>query len=378
MDIELLRFVWWLLIGFILIGFAVLDGFDFGAAILSPFVAKTELQKRVVLNTIGPFWEGNQVWLVLGAGGIFAAWPFVYSVAFSGFYLLILILLLTMGISRPVSFKYRSKVKNPIWRKSWDMLVFIGGLVPALIFGILIGNILLGIPFYFDDTMRSFYTGSFFDLFRPFTLLCGLTSLFMIIMHGGLYLATKTDNPIRSRAIAWAQCSAILFIIMFAACGYLLTKINGYVVTSGGDPFGVSNPLHKQVVMQVGAWFNNYYRYPHSMAAPIIGFAGACLAILFARIGTSRFAFMASGLSIIGVIASIGISMFPFILPSSIQPRSSLLVWDSSSTQLTLILMLIVVLIFMPIILFYTAWVYNALRGRVTEEMIKRDERTSY
>lgn len=167
LTIDVLRIIWWVLLGILLMGFAITDGFDFGAAILSPFVAKTESQRRIVLNAIGPFWEGNQVWIILGAGAIFAAWPYVYAVAFSGFYLLMLLLLLSMGISRPVSFKYRSKLPQHFWRRFWDWIVFIGGLVPAIIFGLLIGNSLAGVPFQFDDTLRIFYSGTFLNLFFP-------------------------------------------------------------------------------------------------------------------------------------------------------------------------------------------------------------------
>src|SRR5579883_515421 len=219
LDAEILRIIWWALIGVLLSGFAIFDGFDFGTAMLLPLIAKNETEREIVLNTIEPFWEGNQVWIILGAGAIFAAWPTVYAVAFSGFYLLILFLLLTLGISRPVSFKYRSKLPNRLWRRFWDWIVFIGGLCPALIFGILVGNVLTGVPFYFDDSLRLFYSGTFVDLFHPFAWWCAITSVAMLAMHGGLYLAVKTENPIRDRAIFWSRCAAILVIVFFALGG---------------------------------------------------------------------------------------------------------------------------------------------------------------
>ena len=191
-DLEILRLVWWALLGFLFIGFAATDGFDLGVATLLPLVTKDETERRIVLGTLGPIWEGNQVWIILGAGAIFAAWPFVYAVAFSGAYLPVLLLLLTMGISRPVSFKYRNKLPHYFWRRFWDWMVFIGGFFPSLIFGILMGNILTGLPFQFNNNLQITYTGGFFDLFHGFALWCGLTSLFMLVMHGGLYLAIKT------------------------------------------------------------------------------------------------------------------------------------------------------------------------------------------
>ena len=380
LDFETLRFIWWLLLGVLFIGFAVMDGFDLGVAMLQPLVARTETERRIVLNTIGPVWEGNQVWIILGAGAIFAAWPFVYSVAFYGFYLLILLLLLTMGISRPVSFKYRSKLPNMFWRRFWDWIVFIGGLFPAIIFGLLVGNILTGLPFYFENDLRIFYSGSFFALFHPFAFWCALVSVAMLAMHGGLYLAVKTNQPIRDRAIFWSRRAALITIVSFAIGGYWVAfGLEGYEVISEVDPAGYSNPLHKEVVSKLGAWVLNYSRYPITMAAPILGFAGAILAFLTARLGNSRFAFICSSLSVIGIIATVGVSMFPFILPSATNLSSGLLVWDSSSSQLTLLMMLFAVIIFMPIILLYTSWVYHALRGKVSKEMIEHDEKhTAY
>lgn len=375
LNIEVLRVIWWALLGILFIGFAVMDGFDFGAAALLPLVTRNEDERRVVLNTIGPVWEGNQVWIILGAGAILAAWPFVYAVAFSGFYFLILLLLLTMGISRPVSFKYRSKLPNYFWRRFWDWVVFIGGICPAIIFGLLMGNVMTGVPFYFDNSLRSFYSGSFLDLFNPFALWCGLTSLMMLCMHGGLFLAIKTNDPIRSRAIFWSRTAGWLLMLCFALGGvWVAYGLQGYHIESSVNPFGYSNPLHKQVILQTGAWMQNYMLYPQAILAPVLGFAGALGAILTASLGNSRFAFICSSLSVMGVITTVGVSLFPFLLPSSTNLGSSLLVWDASSSELTLLMMLVAVVIFLPIILIYTAWVYRALRGKVNQETIDKDE----
>jgi len=375
MTIEVLRVIWWLILGVLFMGFAIMDGFDLGAAALMPWVAKNETEKRVVLNAIGPFWEGNQVWIITGAGAIFAAWPLVYAVAFSGAYFAVLLLLLTMGISRPVSFKYRSKLKNTTWRSLWDVLVFTGGFVPAIVFGVLVGNLLTGLPFYFDENLRLFYSGTFLSLFTPFTLLCGITSLFMLTMHGGLYLAIKTNGAIRTRAILSSRLSAIALIICFAIAGVMVAfYLPGYQVVSGVNTLGYSNPIHKEVVSNVGMWLLNYATYPMLLAVPAVGFLGAFMAFLTANGGQSRVAFVFSSVSIIGVIGTMGVSMFPFILPSSTNLASSLLVWDASSSQLTLLIMLVAVIIFLPIILLYTAWVYRALRGKISLEMIEKDE----
>lgn len=368
-DIETLRVIWWALLGLLFIGFAVTDGFDLGVAILFPLVAKNEKERSIVLNSIGPFWEGNQVWIIVAAGATFAAWPAVYAVAFSGAYFAVLLLLLTMGISRPVSFKYRSKLPNEFWRRFWDWIVFIGGFVPAIVFGVLVGNLLIGLPFSFDDSLRMTHTGSLMDLFSPFALWCGLTSIFMLVMHGGLYLAIKTENPIRDRAIYWSRLSALLLIFCFAIGGvWVAFSLPGYITTSVIDHFGYSNPLHKQVASQVGAWLQNYSLYHWTILLPVLGFWGALAAFLTARMGNSIFAFICSGISILGVIGTVGVSMFPFILPSSSDLTSSLLVWDSSSSELTLLVMLFAAIIFLPIITLYTSWVYRALSGKATAE----------
>ncbi|VVC76053.1 Cytochrome bd-I ubiquinol oxidase subunit 2 [Aquicella siphonis] len=376
LDFEMLRVIWWLLLGILFMGFAVTDGFDLGAATLLPLVSRDDTERRIVLNTIGPVWEGNQVWIILGAGAIFAAWPYVYAVAFSGAYLPVLLLLLSMGISRPVSFKYRSKLPNLFWRRTWDWVVFFGGVVPSILFGVLVGNILQGLPYFFDDTLRISYSGSVIDLLNPFALWCGITSLAMLTMHGGLYLAVKTENPVRDRAIFWSRVSAFLLILFFAAGGiWVANALNGYLVVSGANPYGYSNPLHKQVIAETGAWLKNYSLYPLSMIVPALGFAGALGALTTARWGNSRFAFFCSSISMIGIIGTVGVSMFPFILPSSSNMTSSLLVWDASSSQLTLLLMLAAVVIFLPIVLIYTAWVYRVLRGKVRRDTIEKDER---
>lgn len=377
LDLESLRLIWWVLLGVLFIGFAVTDGFDLGIAILLPVVAKNDMERRVVLNTIGPFWEGNQVWIILGAGAIFAAWPYVYAVAFSSAYFAVLLLLLTMGISRPVSFKYRSKLPNENWRRFWDWMVFVGGFVPAIVFGVLVGNILLGLPFSYDNSLRMTYSGGLLDLFSPFALWCGLTSLFMLTMHGGLYLAVKTNNPLRERGITWARRAAILLIIFFAIGGvWAAYYLTGYSIQSDVDHYGYSNPLHKTVVPQIGAWVHNYALYSWAMLAPALGFIGALLAFLTARFGSSRFAFVCSGLSIAGIIGTVGLSMFPFILPSSTNLASSLLVWDASSSELTLLVMLFATIIFMPIILLYTAWVYRALSGKVDKNSVEKEKQS--
>lgn len=378
LDYESLRIVWWLLLGTLLTGFAVMDGFDFGTAMLHPFVARTDSERRIVTNTIGPVWEGNQVWLILGAGAIFAAWPMLYAVAFSGFYLAMFFALAAL-ILRPVSIKFRSKVSDPRWRTLWDSAFFMSGAVPALIFGVAVGNMLQGVPFRFDQTLRMTYEGSLPGLLNPFALLCGLVSCAMLVMHGGVYLALKADEPVAGRAAALARHAAIVLIALFAAGGiYAAFGVEGYKITSNLAHDGPSNPLLKTAARSSGALLSNYSAYPWMLAAPAAVFAGALVTRSFLTARRAGFAWIASGMAVAGVVATAGLSAFPFLLPSSLDPSASLTVWDASSSRTTLLIMLAATVVFLPMVLAYTALAYRVLRGRVTKAYIEDNSSSVY
>lgn len=376
LDYETLRVIWWILLGTLLIGFAVMDGFDLGVAMWLPWLTKTDTDRRILINSIAPTWEGNQVWFILAGGAIFAAWPALYALSFSGFYFAMLLVLLAL-ILRPVGFKYRSKMTNSTWRASWDWALFIGGFVPSLIFGVAIGNVLQGVPFHFDESLRPFYTGTFFGLLNPYALFCGLLSVLMLAMHGAFFLNVKTEGHIQRRAINAGRICALLTMLFFIGGGlWLFAAIDGYQLTGITPHDGPSNPLYKQVIRQTHAWFTNYQQQPLTLIVPGIGITFSLLALILAK--HARTAFVCSALSVVGIIATVGISMFPFILPSSSNPEQSLIVWDSSSSQLTLFIMLCATIIFLPIVLIYTAWVYRILRGKVTEQIILDSQDTAY
>ncbi len=365
-DYDVLRVIWWALLGVLLIGFALTDGFDMGVGALLPFVAKTDVERRVVINTVGPVWEGNQVWFILGGGAIFAAWPPLYAVSFSGFYLAMFVVLAAL-IVRPVAFKYRSKRMDPRWREGWDWALFAGGAVPALIFGVAVGNVLQGVPFRLNPDLWSLYEGTFFGLLNPFALLVGLVSVAMIVMHGAAWLSVKAEGVIKDRACKLGSVAALAVLAGYALAGlWLAMGIDGYALAAARVINGPSNPLHSEV-LHGGSWLAAYADRPWIAIAPVLGFAGTALAFLGLRGGREVGTLLASKLGIFGMISSVGLTMFPFILPSSIDPRSSLTVWDSSSSHLTLFVMLVVTAIFMPLILAYTAWVYKVLWGKVTE-----------
>ncbi len=374
LDYMTLRLVWWAILGLLLVGFAVMDGCDLGVALLHPFVARRDVERRVTLNAIGPVWEGNQVWFVLGGGAIFAAWPPLYAASFSGFYLAMM-LVLTGFILRPVAIAFRGKNDDPLWRAVWDWLFFVSGVLPALLFGVAFGNVLLGVPFHFDQTLRFIYEGGFLGLLRPFALLCGLASVAMLTMQGAAWLAGKSAGMVALRARRIGALAALTLVALFLAGGlWIAMGVEGYRLESIADYAGPSNPFGKEVLRGTGDWLLNYVRHPLSALAPAAGLFGALAAAVLLATGVTPAALFASSLSTAGVVMTAGFSLFPFLLPSSTHPDQSLTVWDASSSQGTLRLMLVAVIVFLPIVLAYTSWVYYVLRGPVTESAIEKGD----
>jgi len=372
LDYATLRLIWWALLGVLLIGFALTDGFDLGVGALLPFIAKTDEERRVVINTVGATWEGNQVWFVLGGGAIFAAWPFVYAVSFSGFYLAMFLVLAAL-ILRPVAFKYRSKRPSKTWRSFWDWCLFISGFVPALVFGVAVGNVMIGAPFRLDTTLRSFYEGTLWGLFTPFSLICGLLSVAMLVLHGAAWLGVKAERGvIQDRARRFGVVAALLSMALFAIGGLFVAFGDlGFRITGAVDPSGFSNPLRTTVEAAPGAWLDNYGAYPWMLIAPVLGFLGAAAALVGLVRRSEPLTLTGSSVSALGIISTVGLSMFPFVLPSSIDPQSSLTVWNASSSHLTLFIMLVCTILFLPLVLAYTAWVYKVLWGRSTTEAVR-------
>jgi cytochrome d oxidase, subunit II (cydB) len=367
LDYATLRVIWWALMGVLLIGFAVMDGFDLGLAALLPVLGRTQDERRVLVNVVGPVWEGNQVWLITGGGAIFAAWPMLYAVSFSGFYLAMLLLLVAL-IVRPVGFKYRGKLADPRWRATWDGLLCFSGIVSSLVFGVAVGNALQGVPFALEaGTLRPVYEGSFLALFNPFALLAGALSLAMLAMHGAVLAAWRTEDPMAGRARAWGIACALATLALFVAGGFWVAGgLAGYRLAAPVDSGAMSNPLAKDVVVRAGGWMANFHAWPIAWAAPAVGVAGALLAAALLVVRRAGPAFLASSCAIAGIILTVGLAMFPFILPSSLDARASLTVWDASSSRLTLWVMLLATVFFMPIVTAYTAWVYRVMGGKVT------------
>lgn len=376
-DYEILRLIWWVLIGVLLVGFAITDGFDMGVGALVPIIGKNDNERRVMINSIAPHWDGNQVWLITAGGALFAAWPLVYATSFSGFYLAMIVTLAALWL-RPIGLDYRSKLENPKWRNAWDICISISGFVPPIIFGVAFGNLLQGVPFQLSEFAMPTYHGSFFGLLNPFGLVCGLVSLFMILMQGATWLQMKTTGDVHVRARNIAQLTGLLTVILFVAAGFWVQNIDGYVITSAIDTMGPSNPLNKEVAREAGAWMHNFEQYPLLWAAPALGVVMPLLAVLASRVEKGGIAFLASSLGSAGVIFTAGFAMFPFVMPSSLMPSHSLTMWDATSSELTLNLMTGVAFVMVPIILGYTTWCYYKMFGRLDDKFIEDNKNSLY
>ncbi|MEN3258862.1 MULTISPECIES: cytochrome d ubiquinol oxidase subunit II [Sodalis] len=377
-DYEVLRVVWWVLIGVLLIGFAVTDGFDMGVGMLMRLFGRNDVERRVMINTIAPHWDGNQVWLITAGGALFAAWPMVYAAAFSGFYIAMILVLASLFF-RPVGFDYRSKIDDARWRNMWDWGIFIGSFISPVVIGVAFGNLLQGVPFHVDEYLRLYYTGNFFQLLNPFGLLAGIVSLAMFLTQGGTYLQMRTGGDLQVRMRGITQLTALVTLLTFLLAGiWVVNGIDGYTVTSVIDRAAQSNPLHKEVAHQAGAWMANYRAYPGLWIVPALGVLLPLLTIVFSRAGRSAWAFIFSSLTVACIILTAGITLFPFIMPSSTMPNASLTLWDATSSLRTLKVMTVVAIIFVPIVLLYTIWCYYKMFGRITKEHIEQNTHSLY
>jgi cytochrome d ubiquinol oxidase subunit II len=369
-----LKVVWWLLLGILLMGLAIMVGMDMGVGTILRYVGRTDSERRVALNIIGPHWDGNQVWFILGGGAIFAAWPVIYATAFSGLYVVMLLLLWSM-IIRPVGFEYRSKLPSRVWRNAWDWGLFVSGFVPMLVFGAAIGNALQGFPYHFEWNMASVYTGSFILLFNPFAILAGLLSVSMSVFMGAAMLMNRSTGPLFARSRKLLMLSGPLALVLFTIGGIWVASMQGYTL-SGADPGATANPLDPRAVVATGsgAWLGNFRAMPELWLLPLLTYISVVLGTLAGRAGKSHFAWWLGALAWIGILGTVGAAMFPFMMPSSSEAAHSLTVWNASSSEHTLIWMSLWTAVFVPAILAYTSWAFWVMRGKVSTEQVENDE----
>ncbi len=330
-----LNTIWFILITVLFIGFFILEGFDYGVGILQPILGKTDRERRIIINTIGPVWDGNEVWLITAGGAIFAAFPHWYATMFSGFYLALVLMLLAL-IARGVSFEFRSKNKHQAWRTTWDWVIFGGSFIPALLWGVALGNILRGVPI--DQSMT--YVGGFFNLLNPYALLGGLTTLTIFILQGAIFLSLKTSGVLVERAVAMTKKVgpvATVMVFLFVIAGYFFTDaFTRLGINPGLIPLAAGGTL-----LSVG-WFIHRDRLGWA-------FVMNCLTIAFSTI-------------------TIFMSLYPRVMVSSLNPDWSLTIYNASSSPYTLRVMTIVALIFVPLVLAYQGWTYWVFRHRIGED----------
>ncbi|PMS37985.1 cytochrome bd-I ubiquinol oxidase subunit 2 apoprotein [Trinickia symbiotica] len=367
------KLIWWALLGVLLMGLATMVGMDMGVGALLRFVGRTDTERRVALNTIAPHWDGNQVWFVLGGGAVFAAFPLLYATAFSGLYVVMLLLLWTM-IVRPLGFEFRSKLPYATWRSVWDWTLVVSGVVPMFVYGAAIGNMLLGVPFHFDWDLTSFYTGSFLSLLNPFAILCGLLALSLSIYMGGVMLIGRSEpGALQQRARRAASIGIVVALLLFAIGGVWVSQLSGYQLSQAPAPGAAQTPLQQTVQLAAGAWLDHYRHAPILWLVPALGFSAMMFGFLMVRANRSTLAWWSGALAWIGVIGSVGASMFPFLMPSSSNPSQSLTIWNAASSRTTLIWMTGWAGVFMPAILAYTSWAFYVMRGKVKAGHVASD-----
>jgi len=329
-----LNTAWFLLIGVLLTGYAVLDGFDLGVGVLHLF-AGDDRQRRLHMNAIGPVWDGNEVWLLTGGGAMFAAFPVVYATVFSGFYLAFMLLLFAL-IFRAVSLEFRGQVDSPGWRRFWDWAFGLGSLVPAILFGVAIGNVLRGVPIEADGSLDV----SFFALLNPYSLLVGVFTLVMFVMHGAAFLAARTEGELQQQMSRWTIGAWMVFVVLYLAA------------TSA--TFFAAPHLLDGVLANPACWLLVVLLFGSIVCIPIA-----------VRAGKSLRAFLASSVTIASLVGLMGLSLYPRMVPSSIDLANSLTIYNASSTPRTLTVMLVIALVGMPLVIAYTAYVYAVFMGKV-------------
>ncbi|MBB2165130.1 cytochrome d ubiquinol oxidase subunit II [Gluconacetobacter sp. 1b LMG 1731] len=370
---AILKLVWAAILGILFIGLGTMVGMDMGVGTLLRFVGRNDGERRTALNIVGPHWDGNQVWFILGGGAIFAAFPTLYATSFSVFYVVMILLLFSM-ILRPVAFEYRSKADSRHWRASWDVAFLVSGTLPMFIYGAAFGNVLEGVGYHFGWTGQYYQDESFLSyLVNPFAILCGLMSVALSVYQGGVMLMLRSEEPIHGRARRYAMRGGVAAAALFAIGGVWISRLNGFRLTDP-NPGMPANPIQGQhVTVSVGGWLENFHAYPALWLIPLLGIACMLLGTLMVRADRPVLAWWIGAGSWACTIGTVGTAMFPFLMPSATMPDQSLTIWNSTASAYGLACMLVVAAIFVPIILSYTSWCYYVMRGKVRTADIIHD-----
>lgn len=375
---AVLKIIWWVLLGVLFSGIGIMIGQDMGVGSSLRYLGRTDNERRAVLNMIGPHWDGNQVWFILGGGAIFAAFPTVYATLFSGLYIVMLLLLWSM-IVRPLGFEYRSRVNSPTWRDRWDWALFLSGFIPMLVFGTAVGNALMGFPYRFDDIMQSFYPHGFgfYTLFNPFSvLICGLMAVALSLYQAGAMVALRSEGPILHRAQKQMKAAALASTVLFTVGGVWVSQLTGFQAAGDVNPGMPADPRMSAAIMVHGGWLRNYFNHPELFILPIVVYIGLWLGIWFSKNYHHARAWWSGAVAWIATLGTVGAAMFPMLAPSYVDVNQSLTVWNASASERTLAWMLAWTAIFIPIIFFYTSWAFRIMRGKVRPEDISgRDKR---
>lgn len=360
LDYEMLRLACWGLLGLFVVGFALASGIEIGVSLLLPFLNVSEAQRAELIARLAPVSAGNQVWWLVVIGVLFAGWPTVYAASFASFQSLLLLTMLALLV-RPLGWYLRSSV-NAAWLPKWDRALFVSGLLPAALLGLMVGNLLKGVPFHLASDMHIAFLGSFTGLFSPFASLVAACCVALLAVHGALYLQSYADGELYQRSKGLAMSSGIAFLVLFALAGGWITHLEGYHVNTEIVANGVSNPLTKFVKRGDGLWLDNYEHEPALWALPVLAFLCGIVSLVCSKLDRANWALLASAVMVTMVILTAGVSMFPFLAPSNISLNSSLTIWDASASQVTLEALLYFAGVLLPVMAFSTRWLYKFLR----------------
>ncbi|WP_446808686.1 cytochrome d ubiquinol oxidase subunit II [Methylomonas sp. 2BW1-5-20] len=361
LDYEMLRLVCWGVLGLFVIGFALSSGIEIGVGMLLPLLHDSEDQRAALVARLAPLSAGNQLWLLVTVAVLFAGWPTVYAATFASFQPLLLPMVLSLFV-RPLGLYFRSSISRADWLQKWDKALFFSGLIPAVLLGLMVGNLLKGVPFHLASDMHIAFLGSFGGFFSPFAALTAATCVALLAVHAAIYLQVHSRDALYQRCKSLVLTSGIGFLVLFALAGMWITHLEGYHVNTEILPNGMSNPLTKFVKRGDGLWLDNYEHEPALWALPTLAFVTGIAALILSRLDRAYWALLASAVMVTMTILTMGVSMFPFLAPSNISLNSSLTIWDASASQTALSALLCLASVLWPLMAVSTRCLFRFVR----------------